>query len=70
MFSIFYHLEMKTWFDWDYDINKYDIRGELIQTNLKQDKTKDDDDDRALMSAGSQRTNYADNADEIDKIEF
>lgn len=61
---------MKTWFDWDYDINKYDIRGELIQTYIKQDKTEDDDDDRALMSAGSQRTNYADNADEIDKIEF
>lgn len=57
---MFYHLERRQWLEWDYDIDKYDICGDIIE-ETKHESNLDDSLDQ--IASPSNMNNYDDDED-------
>ena len=73
LFALFYHSKDRCWYRWDYQLDKYDIRGDRATGENEADVSKHSDSDYDLGPAeGSPRSGSAmGDADEFkDRVEF
>ena len=67
LFNVFYNLDIKMWLDWDHDIDKYDICGD-IAADKRTSGLPEESDDAQPTSPRSPR-NISD-LDDLTKIEY